>query len=219
MDLRETLQLLSALVSGKGSSRNRHPRLLSIDPLEGRWTPAVTASVDGAGKLTITGDDAANDIVVSVEAGVVKVTDNGAVVAIGGGAPAPAAVTAISVDLMGNPGGTVDKLNMSAVGAGFAAALNGNVTLIGGEGADSIQGTQFDDEINGNAGNDTILGHNGSDDIFGEGDEDSLFGGEGSDFLSGGDQNDSMEDPGGEDVGDGGGQAGDTHVEIENWTP
>lgn len=77
----------------------------------------------------------------------------------------------------------------------------GNDTLIGGSGSDSIGGGQGNDTLIGGGGNDTLDGGNGNDDLTGGNGNDTLDGGAGNDSISGGNGN---------DVGDGGG--GDDEV-------
>jgi Ca2+-binding RTX toxin-like protein len=78
------------------------------------------------------------------------------------------------VTIMG--GGGADELNGAA----------GDDTLKGGAGVDDIDGEGGADELNGAAGDDTLKGGAGVDDIDGEGGADELNGGPGEDMLTGG---------------------------------
>ena len=76
-------------------------------------------------------------------------------------------------DSLGNPAGQ----NLSKAGT------NGNDTLYGGAGNDTI---------NGGGGNDTIYGGSGVDNVDGNGDNDTLYGGSGNDTLQGSNANDVL---------------------------
>jgi len=69
-------------------------------------------------------------------------------------------------------------------GAGLAFA--GNVTLIGGDLADELNGGNGHDLITGGGGSDVMTGNAGDDRIEGEGGNDRLSGGEGKDSIVGG---------------------------------
>jgi Ca2+-binding RTX toxin-like protein len=69
-------------------------------------------------------------------------------------------------------------------GAGLAYA--GNVTLVGGDLGDELNGGNGNDELVGGAGNDVINGNAGDDRLEGGGANDKLSGGEGKDFMVGG---------------------------------
>ena len=76
-------------------------------------------------------------------------------------------------DNLGNPAGQ----NLSG------NATNGNDTIYGGAGADTI---------NGGGGDDTIYGGSGGDNLGGGNDGDHLYGGSGTDTISGGNNNDTI---------------------------
>src|SRR5829696_1797482 len=72
-------------------------RLLGLEALEGRWTPAVTASfTPGAGVLTVFGDNLDNTITVSRNAAG-QLLVNGGAVSILGGTPTVANTSLIQV--------------------------------------------------------------------------------------------------------------------------
>lgn len=82
------------------------------------------------------------------------------------------------------------------------------VSIKGGNGADTIVGSEFDDNINGGpgddiidagAGDDSVYGDLGDDDIDGGEGDDSLFGDDGADDIDGGDGDDSLYGGDGED--------------------
>jgi trimeric autotransporter adhesin len=69
-------------------------------------------------------------------------------------------------------------------GAGLAFA--GNVTLIGGDLADELNGGNGHDQLTGGGAADVMNGNAGDDRLEGDGGNDKLSGGEGKDFLVGG---------------------------------
>lgn len=70
--------------------------------------------------------------------------------------------------------------------------------------ADTLTGTQFDDEIEGHRGADLLIGGKGNDDLEGGKDNDTLRGGGGHDELDGGSGNDRLTGGAGRDSLDGG---------------
>jgi Ca2+-binding RTX toxin-like protein len=96
----------------------------------------------------------------------------------------------------------------------------GNDTVSGGAGSDNCGGDDGDDSVSGGIGNDTVSGGAGSDNCGGDDGDDSVSGGIGNDTVSGGAGNDvSMGDDGDDSVmgGDGddsvmGGAGNDTLV-------
>lgn len=75
--------------------------------------------------------------------------------------------------------------------------FSGLVTINGGGGNDTIDGTNGNDVLNGGDGNDFIVGYGGSDRIDGGSGNDNLVGGAGADTLSGGDGDDRLRGLGG----------------------
>lgn len=85
------------------------------------------------------------------------------------------------------------------------------VTINGGDGDDSITGSQFDDSISGGNGNDVIHGGLGDDDLHGADGDDSLHGEKGHDKEDGGDGDDSLHGGSGNDDLVGGTGSDDLH--------
>lgn len=94
-------------------------------------------------------------------------------------------------DNLGNPAGQ----NISST------ATNGNDTLYGGAGADTINGGGGDDTIYGGSGGDSVDGNNeddalyggsGNDTVKGSNGDDIIIGGYGADTLTGGNGNDTF---------------------------
>jgi Ca2+-binding RTX toxin-like protein len=147
--------------------------LLAAGVIAGAAVPAsaATTATFNAGALTVSGDSAANSIVISRDAAG-RILVNGGAVAVVGGTPTVANTSSIQV--FGLAGKDQIALN-EANGALPAAQLSGgadNDTLTGGSSAD---------RLSGQAGNDTLLG---------KGSIDLLFGGSGDDTLTGGDADD-----------------------------
>jgi len=71
-------------------------------------------------------------------------------------------------------------------------------TILGGDGNDSIFGSDSDESLFGGKGNDIIFGNHGHDSIFGDKGNDVLTGGGDVDTIHGGDGNDSID--GGEET-------------------
>jgi VCBS repeat-containing protein len=77
---------------------------------------------------------------------------------------------------------------------------NDLVVVLGGSGADTLTGSEFDDVLDGNnsptapnaADADTLLGLGGNDQLFGRNGNDTLEGGDGDDMLDGGSGNDVL---------------------------
>jgi Ca2+-binding RTX toxin-like protein len=166
--------------------RNKPLRVRPLPGLEAlgeRILPAVTASfLPGAGLLTVFGDAANNNIVVSRDAAG-KILVNGGAVAIQGGT-ATVANTAL-IQVFGQDGNdmiALDETNGALPSANLFGG-NGNDTLIGGSGNDMLFGQ---------AGNDTLLGKGGDDLLFGGDGNDTLTGGTGNDQVFGQAGNDRM---------------------------
>ena len=167
------LRLLRSVLSQPSSRRRRR---LSLESLETRWTPAVTASFSpGTGLLTVNGDAQANNITISRNAAGTLLVNNG-VVAITGGKATVSNTAKIQVDGKdGNDTITLDETN----GALPVAVLNG------GAGHDRLTGGSGADKIYGQEGNDVLLGMGGADQLFGGGHNDTLTGGAGNDQVDG----------------------------------
>jgi Ca2+-binding RTX toxin-like protein len=167
-----------------GSSRASRARVLSIAGVLMAFglgvTPTASAQsgisatfTPAAGLLSIGGNNAANEIVISRDAAG-QLLVNGGSVAIAGGTPTVANTSLIQV--FGEGGSdtiSLDETN-GALPAADMFGGNGNDTLTGGSGADRLFGED---------GNDTLLGRGGTD---------QLFGGDGNDVLTGGDADDQV---------------------------
>ncbi len=77
---------------------------------------------------------------------------------------------------------------------------DGNDTLLGGLGADTLAGGDGNDTIDGWSGDDSLSGGDGNDVILGGDDNDAINGGDGEDWLEGLDGNDEINGESGEDT-------------------
>jgi Ca2+-binding RTX toxin-like protein len=138
----------------------------------------------GQHRLTINGDDAANNITVSRDVGG-HLFGNGGAIAI-----SPDIATVTNTDLIRVNGGdgndviTLDEANGPLPAAQLFGG-DGNDTLTGGSGNDSLSGQDGNDSLSGRGGNDTLSGGAGDDFIAGGAGNDRLVGGDGNDFLDG----------------------------------
>lgn len=185
-----TTQFFSALFSGSRRRQTQRPTRYTptFDALEGRALPAVTAVFNpGAGVLTVFGDSADNEIVISRDQlGVISV--NGQVPLAGsipGGFPSVFNTKSISVfGLNGNDTIRLDETNGPLPGAQLFGGA-GDDTLIGGSSDDALHGQDGNDNLNGMAGADFLLGQSGNDVIFGGDGADQIFAGAGDDTADG----------------------------------
>jgi Ca2+-binding RTX toxin-like protein len=168
--------------------RFKSPAALSVEALEGREVPAVTAVFNpGFGTLTVFGDSADNQIVIGRDAlGVISV--NGEVPLAGGlpgGFPTVFNTKSISVfGLSGNDTIRLDEANGPMPGAAMFGG-SGNDSLTGGSGADALHGQDGNDQLDGGAGADFLLGQSGGDVMAGGNGADQMFGGSGDDTADG----------------------------------
>jgi Ca2+-binding RTX toxin-like protein len=96
-------------------------------------------------------------------------------------------------------GGT-SSANVSVAVGGTQIGGNGNDTLTGTAGNDSLNGGNGNDSLIGNAGNDTLIGGNGTDFLVGSAGNDLLNGDNGYDTLRGGLGNDTLTGGNGQDI-------------------
>lgn len=156
---------------------------IQMESLEVRLQLAVTAAFNpGTDVLSVIGDSADNQIVVSRDAAG-KLLVNGGAVQIAGGTPTVANTSLISMFGLGGN----DKLTLDESNGALPAAQ-----LFGGDGNDSLTGGSGADQLFGQAGNDSLLGKGGDDLLFGGDGNDILTGGVGSDQVFGQAGNDRM---------------------------
>ena len=148
-----------------------------LENLEGRTLfaaapPVVTAVLDAAtSTVVVTGTRKADNITLGMNAGQLEVSSGGVLVSgfpVGG-------LLGVSVSaLNGHDTVLVD------------AAVTLPVTLLGGNGRDSLTGGSGADTLDGGNGKDLLVGGAGDDHLFGGRSRDVLEGGAGNDTLSGG---------------------------------
>ena len=99
-------------------------------------------------------------------------------------------------------GGSGDDLVTGDFGG--EQSLSPGDLLIGGDGNDTLEGTDSADELRGGDGHDLLLGGNGEDQLLGHSGNDSLNGGAGTDIAFGHEGNDVINGQAGDDLLDGG---------------
>ncbi len=218
--------------SRKASGRRERMRRATSEQLESRELLTLTASFT-AGVLSVSSN---NTGMISIDEsptvpGQVRVQSaNGDVASLLG--VAAANVTSITVSL-GDANNSVDLTGLTPAVFSTLTAITvttgegddrvtgpanfgisviageGNDTIVGGSLADRINGGDGSDSITGGAGADTLLGLGGADTIFGQDGGDSLDGGSGADLLDagsgndvviGGSENDTLDGGDGDDI-------------------
>lgn len=224
-------------MSNNNSDRTR--TRLNLLVLEHRLAPAVTASISTSfpTKLIVTGDEFANNILVTLRSGRVVVMDGTSNVPILNAPPSGLTHSGLSgIEITAGDGD--DRIEI-ALGITRSATINGGVgvdSILGGKGADSIttgsdalgdfaDGRDGNDTLFGSIGNDTLLGGKGNDVINasdgvnvvdgGEG-NDSIIGGSGSENLKGGKGRDTIIGLDGNDLIYGSGLEIDTDKDGDN---
>ncbi|AVS91151.1 hemolysin-type calcium-binding protein [Paracidovorax avenae] len=76
--------------------------------------------------------------------------------------------------------------DLAAITAKLFTGGDGNDTIIGTNQADTMRGGRGNDDLWGGAGNDTLLGEEGNDGLYGEAGDDVMDGGAGNDYMDGG---------------------------------
>jgi Ca2+-binding RTX toxin-like protein len=143
---------------------------------------AATTGTFNNGVLTVSGDNATNNIAISRDAAG-RILVNGGAVAVVGGTPTVANTALIRVFGLGDN----DVISLNEANG---ALPKGN--LFGGAGGDVLTGGSGADQLFGQAGTDTLLGKGGSDLLFGGGENDTLTGGDADDQAFGQSGNDRM---------------------------
>jgi len=165
---------------------------------------AATTATFNAGVLSVTGDNAANAIVVTRNAAG-RILVNGGAIAVAGGTPTVANTQQIQVfGLVGN-----DTLTLNEANGALPRA-----NLFGGSDNDVLTGGAGADQLFGQAGNDTLLGRGGTDLLFGGEDNDTITGGDADDQAFGQSDDDRMVWNQGDDTDLNEGGAGTDTVEV-----
>ncbi|WP_144185700.1 beta strand repeat-containing protein [Elioraea rosea] len=144
---------------------------------------AITGTFSAsAGILTLFGDSALNQLVISRDAAG-KILANGGAIPIVGGTPTVANTAQINVFGLGGD----DVLTLDESNGALPKAQ-----MFGGTGNDAITAGSGNDLLFGESGNDTLLGRGGFDQLFGGSGNDVLIGGDADDQMFGGDGDDRM---------------------------
>ena len=191
------------------------------ESLEARCLLAVTPILINSTELLVQ-LEASDDVAIQANsAGKLEVLSSGLVV---NGNPDIFTVDITSIIVNGGDGSNrIDLTGVTTADFGVALTITVNGgdggdtilgsefadSLIGGNGADSITGAPADDTLDGSNGNDTLaggvgndslLGGDGADSINGDGGNDTIIAGNGADFVSGGDGTDSLNGSDGSDT-------------------
>jgi|GEM_PF-376995 Ca2+-binding RTX toxin-like protein len=179
-----------------------------------RWDGAgdgvdTAVTTDGSQQLIVQGNNTANTFAISSVSGSLQVAEGMASITVGN------SVNEVSV-LGGNGDDTITISSLSDIrpmnltvdgqsGDDTIDASNVNIgrimlNLRGGDGADTITGSNDVDNINGDAGNDSLSGGNGNDVIDGGTGDDIINGDAGDDVLNGSADNDTLNGGDGNDT-------------------
>ena len=143
---------------------------------------AATTATFSNGVLTVSGDSADNNIVISRDAAG-RILVNGGAIAVVGGTPTVANTSLIRVSSLGGN----DVVTLSEANGALPAS-----SLHGGAGNDTLTGGSGNDQLFGQDGNDTLLGKAGFDLLFGGIENDTITGGDADDQAFGQSGNDRM---------------------------
>ena len=186
-----------------------------VEALEGRQL--MTATLSGS-TLNVYGTVYNDDIRLSAGSGLIHVYQSGVTQSFNA-----ASVAAVNVYAYAGHDYVRSDLSLGI----YAQGSDGNDTLIGGSGADRLDGWNGNDYVYGQGGNDTLWGYfgndyisggTGADSMYGESDSDTLHGGSGRDYMSGGAGNDFFYAKDDEDDTLNGGDGWDTaQVDDEPW--
>ena len=148
--------------SAAHGSMSRSSRRFRIESLEPRQLLAVMSSFDPVdGSLAVTATAAGDNVAITSAGGNVLINGENP----GGGPDTVLAADVISIDVAAS-GDFANDIDLSGVTTGeFAGLLTGNVTIDGGLGDDTIDGSAVGDLIIGGGGTDDLSGNEG-DDIF-----------------------------------------------------
>ena len=150
---------------------------------------AATVSVSGTTLTFVAADGEANQLDVSLVAGVYTLTDAGAPLTAAAGcaqlAPDTATCPVGTITALALEGRDLDDA-ISMAGVATAATLSGgggDDVLVGGNGNDTLNAGADADRLDGGPGNDTLNGDPGDDALTGGTGADAFFGGTGTDLA------------------------------------
>jgi Ca2+-binding RTX toxin-like protein len=194
---RAALRLLTAVVLAAG-----------VFGATSRPASAATTATFTNGALSVFGDGALNNLVISRNA-VGTILVNGGAVAVVGGTPTVANTALIQVFGLGDN----DVITLIEANGALPRA-----NVFGGAGNDVLTGGSGADQLFGQGGNDTLLGKGGNDLLFGGDENDTVTGGDADDQVFGQSGNDRMIwNPGDDtDLNEGGGDTDTVEVNGGN---
>jgi Ca2+-binding RTX toxin-like protein len=159
---------------------------------------AAALAFPGAASAAVSSQVASGDLVVTSTAGEqVVITDVGGQLKVNGDDPQSGPAASATIDSIAVTGGPdANSIDLKGV-TGTAFPLLASVTVDGGDGDDTINGSQLADVLDGGAGNDRIIGDDNQQDTF-----DVMRGGVGDDTLvwNPGDDDDINEGGAGKDT-------------------
>lgn len=173
---------------------SRNKVQLQVEQLDERLVPSVTAALNSAGVLVVTGDGQNNAIRIERPGfggfGSFQVTADGQRVNIAFEGNYYSSMDADNVEVYGL-GGNDTIWTDSLAGFGGSVLMSGGIgndllsmthaidyrdsTLIGGAGSDILVGGRLTDYLNGNGGRDVLIGRQGTDHLYGGGEQDLLI--------------------------------------------
>ncbi|MGB0099438.1 MAG: M91 family zinc metallopeptidase [Nocardioides sp.] len=159
---------------------------------------------DGDDEIRVEIDPRTGDRVVTVNGQSYRVPDGQEIVVRAGGGSDRIDVpegTDVDVTLIGGEG---DDTIVSRDGSDTVLGMDGEDKIDTGSGADRVSGGADADYLDGQGGGDVVTGGSGRDTLYGTGGDDVLVGGEGQDYLEGADGDDRLDGGSGDDILSGG---------------
>lgn len=173
------------------SLKDKHKVHLQVEQLDERLVPAVTASVNNAGVLVVTGDSLSNSIRIEGVglSGDVRVFADGQYVNIASGGSYYASVRPVGIEIYG-------RANNDTIWTDSLGNFQGNILMSGDAGNDLLSmayATSYGQSVLiGDGGSDILVGGRHTDALMGLAGRDLLIGGKGADHLYGGDEQDLL---------------------------